>query len=359
MKIFIALQERFAGCGFYRLYQPHNRLGKTKKLDVLISPGLENNGGWVPMDFDLAIFHKGYFCFKTIAKLKSLGIPVIVDFDDWWRLDTEHVFYKDYLQDDSSDKMVRLAREADYLTCTTERLAIELRRVNPNVTVIPNAWDSDYPQCEPKRAKESKLIFGYLGGHCHSKDVVQLHGVNNRLSSEFSNYKFRLMGVDGSEVYNQYSMVMSDNGALAPSHFDWIEKADIWHYPQFYNHLDVSLVPLVNNKFNSLKSELKLIEAGFMKKAVVVDNVHPYRDMIKHKHNAMVVNKYGDWYKNIKYLIKNPQAVIDLGEALHETVQGYDIDIVNEKRYNFYKDVLKKRNTNSSERGGRVQAIHE
>jgi len=358
MKVFVALQKQFAGCGFYRQYQPHNRLAKTKGLDVLIGDGLEDESGW-NLDFDIAQFHKGFFCFKTIDKLQSEGIPVIVDFDDWWRLDTEHIFYKNYITDGSSDKMVRLAQAADHLTCTTERLAVELRRLNKNVTVLPNAWDGHYPQCESKRVKEDKLIFGYLGGHCHGKDVSQLNGVNNRLSQEFDNYKFRLMGIDGSDVYHNYSMILSDNGKLAPSHFDWIEKSDIWNYPRFYNYLDVSLVPLVGNKFNSLKSELKLIEAGFFKKAVIVDNVHPYRDLIKHKVNAMVVDKYTDWYKHCKYLIKNPQAVIDLGEALYETIQPYEIDKVNEKRYNLYKDVLKKRNTDSGKRDSRLQAVHE
>ena len=71
----------------------------------------------------------------------------------------------------------------------------------------------------------------------------------------------------------------------------------------------------------------------------------------------MVVNKQQDWYKHCKYLIQNPNAVTDLGEALHETVQPYHIDVVNEKRYKFYTDVLKKRNINSGHRHSRVSAI--
>lgn len=359
MKIFVVIPHTFAGCGFYRQYQPHNRLAKThENVNVLFSAGLQDEKGeFVPDDeikqFDIFQFHKGYFHIETIEKCKSLGIATITDFDDWWRLDTEHLFYKAYQKDNTSDQLIELLRAVDYVTCTTSLLAEEIYRFNKNVVVLPNAMDMHYPKTKVERYKEKEIVFGYLGGHCHGKDVRQLHGLNNRLSS-YKGYKLRLMGVDGSEIYNEYSAILSDGGKLAPEKFDWIEKADIWNYPRFYNYFDVSLVPLVNNKFNSLKSELKLIEAGFFKKAVVVDNVHPYKDLLKHKENAMVVNKPKEWVKHCKYLLDNRSAITELGEALFETVQPYGIDEVNKKRYKFYSDVLEKRNINSRKRYSRL-----
>jgi len=357
MNIFVAIPEKFAGCGFYRQYQPHNRLAKTHSdVNVLLGAGLRvSETEFVDVtEYDIVQFHKGYFDLEAIKHCRAKGVTVIADFDDWWRVDTEHVFYRHYLRDKTSDQLISLLRAVDYITCTTERLADEIRKFNRNVVVLPNAMDMNYPQCKIERVKEENIIFAYLGGHCHSKDVAQLSGVNNRLSSEFTNYKFRLMGVDGTEIYNQYSLVLSDAGRLAPSYFDWVEKADIWNYPKLYNYLDVSLVPLVGNKFNSLKSELKLIEAGFFRKAVICDNVEPYRGLLRHKQNAMVVNKYQNWYKYAKYLLQNPEAISELGEALYETVQPYGIDEVNKKRYKFYQDVLAKRNINSSNRYSRV-----
>jgi len=184
--------------------------------------------------------------------------------------------------------------------------------------------------------------------------VEMLRGLNNKLSGD---YKFRLMGYDGSPVYDQYVKILSDDGRKL-EHFDWVEKADIWHYHNLYNFMDVSLVPLVDNKFNSLKSELKLIEAGFFKKAVICSNVHPYKALLKHKVNAFVVNKPADWYKGCKFFIDNPAAVQDFGEALYETVQPYHIDEVNKKRLKFYEDVLKKRDINSSIGHSRLQGVN-
>ena len=356
MKIFVVIPDSFAGCGFYRQYQPHNHLAKNYDVEVTLGKSVYDPSGEFAVEADIVHFHKGMFDIEHMVEAKKRGMTVMIDFDDWWRLDSEHIFYKNYLKDGTTDRLTEAMRVADYVTCSTDLLAEEVKRYNKNVVVLPNAMDMSYPGCKVERFKEDKIIFAYLGGHCHVKDVEQLIGLNNKLS-HYDNYKFRLMGVDGSDVYKGFAAVLSDRGKLIGSHFDWAEKSDIWNYPQFYNYLDVSLVPLVGNKFNSMKSPLKLTEAGFYKKAVVVSNVEPYSGLLKHKVNAMVVNKPQDWYKSCKYLLDNPEAIKDLGEALYDTVQPFSIDNVNKKRYKFYSDVLKERNTDSSVRHSRLQVV--
>jgi glycosyltransferase involved in cell wall biosynthesis len=151
----------------------------------------------------------------------------------------------------------------------------------------------------------------------------------------------RLFGYDGTYVYNHYADILNKNG-----NFDVFKGLPIYSYPQFYNLMDCSLVPLEENNFNKYKSELKLIEAGFFKKAVIVSNVHPYKKVIN-KDNCLTVNNSTDWSRHCQRLIDNPSQAKDLGEALHESVKQYSIDIVNKKRYKFYQDVLKNLNINS------------
>ena len=357
MKVFVVIPKTYAGCGYYRQYMPHSNLSKIDGVECTYSDGTFKDDE-LAVDADIIHFHKNYFSVPAALMCKRDGIKVIVDYDDYWFLDTEHIFYQNYVKEGSSKQLIEILRLADAVTVTTELLAIEARKFNNNVCVIPNAFDPDstWPN---ERVKEPKIVFGYMGGHCHGKDVEQLRGVNNRLSQEFNNYKFRLFGYDRSPPYNHYASVLSGSGHQAGQYFDWIEQANIWDYHKFYNHLDVGLIPLVNNKFNRLKSELKLIEAGFYKKPVIVDNVHPYRDLIKHKQNAMVVNKYSDWYKHCKYLLNNPDARIELGEALYETVQPYHIKEVTKKRLKFYEDVHKSNNTNGSDRHSGVSGINK
>lgn len=357
MKIFVVIPKMFAGCGFYRQYQPHNRMAKLKDVEVTMGGGVFNIDGSFGVDADIVQFHKGYVDVDGIRACQDRGIVTIGDFDDWWNLDTEHLLYKNYREDNTPEQLIEFMRAVDYVTCTTELLAAEIRKYNPNVVVLQNAMDMDYPGCKVERYKEDKTVFGYAGGSCHGKDIELLRGLNNKLS-HYKDYKFRLMGMDGSPVYNHYADVMSDSGRLARTHFDWAEKSNIWDYPKFYNYMDISLVPLVKNKFNSLKSELKLIEAGFFHRAVVVSNVQPYSPLLRHKENAMVVDKPTDWYKHCKYLLDNPQAIKDLGEALYDTVQPFHIDEVNKRRYKFYTYVLIKRNTFRSIGYSRLPAVY-
>jgi glycosyltransferase involved in cell wall biosynthesis len=102
-----------------------------------------------------------------------------------------------------------------------------------------------------------------------------------------------------------------------------------------------------------MKSQLKVIEAGFYKKALIASNVGPYTIDLKHAlhqgkftdGNALLVNEnnnHSDWAKNIKKLVDNPSMIVDLGERLYETVKDkYDLNNVTRERYQFYKSLIK------------------
>ena len=102
-----------------------------------------------------------------------------------------------------------------------------------------------------------------------------------------------------------------------------------------------------------MKSQLKVIEAGFYKKAIIASNVGPYTIDLKHAMkngeftdgNALLVDEvrnHSDWAKNIKKLVDNPNMITDLGERLYETVsQRYDLNIVTKTRAEFYKSLIK------------------
>ena len=102
-----------------------------------------------------------------------------------------------------------------------------------------------------------------------------------------------------------------------------------------------------------MKSQLKVIEAGFYKKALIASNVGPYTLDLKHAlkngeftdGNALLVNEHNnhsDWAKNIKKLVDNPNMITDLGERLYETVKDkYSLDNVTNERSSFYKSLIK------------------
>ena len=83
-------------------------------------------------------------------------------------------------------------------------------------------------------------------------------------------------------------MFTNNNKSLSPEYLTYLKKynetpfegefdqpyvrrwtMDINKYANNYNLFDVSLAPLVKSEFNGNKSQLKVIEAGFHKKALI------------------------------------------------------------------------------------------
>ena len=125
-------------------------------------------------------------------------------------------------------------------------------------------------------------------------------------------------------------------------------------YAKNYSKFDISLSPIKNTMFNRMKSQLKVIEAGFYKKALIASNIGPYTIDLKHcmengnfvDGNAILINEarnHADWAKFIEKLVKNPNLIKDMGERLYETVKDkYDLKNVTNDRKQFYIDIANK-----------------
>jgi len=348
MNIIVIIQKTFFGCGFYRLYQPYNHLAKNYDVKVTLTSTIEEMDDDKLKEFDFVIWHKGLFNLKEIKRIKDLGIITIADFDDYWSVGREHTYYKEYTKEGQPAKLHKLLMAVDYIHCTTEELADEIWKYNENVEVLPNAIDTGYDSLKVQREKDDKFVFGYLGGPCHTRDVALLREV-----PEATKAHFRLFGYNGSDIYKFYESILEKG-----NNFSRFQGADIWNYPRFYNYMDVSLVPLEDSKFNSMKSELKLIEAGTFSKGVIVSNVLPYINIIRHGKNCLAAESKHDWVNYIKLLDRNHNIASDLGAQLHEDTKQYDISEVNKKRYKFLQDVHKKHNSNSSHEFSRVVNVN-
>ena len=96
----------------------------------------------------------------------------------------------------------------------------------------------------------------------------------------------------------------------------------ITSYASNYNLFDISLAPLKENTFNKVKSQLKVIEAGFHKKALIAQDFGPYNidsvnlieygGGINEKGNAILIlgrKNHKDWVKALNRLKKNPELI--------------------------------------------------
>ena len=374
-----------------------NNHGDDFHVDIDYDPKINDINYW--RQYDIVHFHRSigqnYDAAPSIIQnLNNLGIVTIMDLDDYWLPTKEHPVHQLVVQNKLHEKIMANLKVSKYVTTTTNIFANEISKLNKNVFVLPNAINPNEPQFQSETLQSEKLRFGWLGGSSHLHDLKLLDGTINKLKPLKDRFSMYLCGFDtrGSvteinkqtgeqkqrpirpeeTVWARYEEIFTDNYRMVdPEHKDFLMKFKeeefvsnelpfynrIWTkpvttYASNYRWFDVSLAPIKNHIFNRVKSQLKVIEAGFYKKAIIASNVGPYTIDLKHSlqngnfvdGNALLVDEVrnGDWSKYMKKLIDNPNWAYDLGQRLYETVKDtYDLNKVTKDRSELYKTLVK------------------
>jgi O-antigen biosynthesis protein len=294
-------------------------------IDKSIAYSLDGCSDEVLKDYGLVYFSRlnGIFnVVEQVERLKRLGIKYIVDIDDYWVLPSYHLLCKLYKSNKVADRIKYIIHHADYVTTTTDKLAERIKPINPKVEVVVNAIDPDQPQWELKE-KNTDLTFGWIGSIHHYIDLKLLESEAPKMQEAGMN--LLLAGKVDHMVWDLYEDWFTKNGRYSLSAINY---SDVYSYALAYDHIDVALIPLHKDTFNSCKSELKMIEAGFKKKAVIVSEVSPYTNLIT-KDNSLT----GSFYNNAKLLRDNPELRKELAYNLYDNVKDkYHIKEANKVR---------------------------
>jgi glycosyltransferase involved in cell wall biosynthesis len=390
-----------SGVGKFRSVDPHIKLQNLYPedfhVDIDYQPKLNDLNFW--KKYQIVHFHRSFGdidqCPALIKMLQSLGIIVIGDIDDYWLPTKEHPIHQLIVQNKMHQKIVDNLKACDYVITTTELFAMEIRKFNKNVVVLPNAIDPNEPQFRQPTLPSEKIRVGWLGGSSHLHDLKLLDGMVSKLTPLQDKLQYYVCGFDvrgtvteinkdtgektqrqikpQETVWVKYEEIFTNNyKIISPEYKTFLDKFEEGEYPaserenyvrvwtrpvdsyaRNYSNFDISLAPIKNHIFNRMKSQLKVIEAGFYKKALIASNVGPYTIDLKHAlnngqftdGNALLVNEsnnHSDWAKHIKKLVNNPNMITDLGERLYETVsKKYDLNIVTKTRSEFYLSLIK------------------
>ena len=398
----LVLPSDKSGVGKFRSVDPHvmlqNMYPDDFHIDIDYEPKVMDQNYW--KKYQIVHVHRNIGQTyeetpKLIEWLKSNGIIVIVDIDDYWLPTKEHPIHQLILQNKIHEKIMNNLKVASYVTTTTKLFADEIRKYNKNVEVFANAINPKDPQFNEETLPSDKIRVGWLGGSSHLHDLKLMSGFVSKLSTLQDKLQYYVCGFDtrgtvteinketGQQtqraikpeetVWARYEEIFTDNYKIVtPKYKEFLSKFEekeffgwenenyvrVWTrpvttYAKNYSKFDISLAPIQNHIFNRMKSQLKVIEAGFYKKALIASNVGPYTIDLKHAlhqgqftdGNALLVNEsnnHSDWAKNIKKLVENPSMIVDLGERLYETVKDrYDLNNVTKERAEFYKSLIK------------------
>jgi len=391
-----------SGVGKFRSVDPHimlqNKYGDEFHVDIVYEIPYHDFNFF--KQYQIVVYHRslGPDFEKSdilVEKLNKEGIVTVCDIDDYWMPGKEHPIHDIIKFHKVNEKIMSSLRKAKYVTTTTTIFADEIKKLNKNVFIFPNAINPKEPQFMEPTIESDRLRVGWLGGSSHLHDIQLLDQSFAKLNQSVKNLQFVLCGFDtrGSvteinpqtkeqkkrpirpeeTVWAKYESIFTQNYSYVSEEYkkhllkftqdDFNQSNDesylrVWtqpvtSYAKNYSKFDVSLAPIKNVKFNILKSQLKVIEAGFYKKALIATNLGPYTiDLVQFskygvfndKGNALLVNEnrnHSDWAKYINLLLKNPNMVKDMGESLYETVKDvYDLNNVTKLRSEFYKSII-------------------
>jgi len=361
MKICIIYNVHPTGCSLYRLELPNAHLAENYPEFDFVSVGdLSTVGPAELATVDLFVVNRFWLhgtadLVKQVYEgLTAFGAKVLYDLDDYWVLESGHPFYRDYTQRKTADVIREHIRLADVVTCTTEHLAHKFYPFNKNVVVLPNCPFLKYSQYtpDPSMERDTDIVkFGWFGAAQHQEDIAIMQSGLDILGADRSldgKYKLYLGGWSaGNPVYQDYERMMSWNGKNP--NYGRINGADVYSYVTGYNYINVALAPLRDTTFNKLKSELKIVEAGYMSKPIICSDLIPYSDIIRHGENGFLVphNKPRNWYKHMRTLMHEPDMVKEMGAKLHADVTPkFNMDHVNRMRAALYQTTGRKPKTN-------------
>jgi glycosyltransferase involved in cell wall biosynthesis len=400
IKVLVLPSDR-TGVGKFRSVDPHiflqNIYGNEFHVDIDYEPPTENREYW--KQYQIVAFHRSIGqdfdrANSLIKELNSMGIITICDIDDYWMPGKEHPIHDIIKFHKINEKIVANVKEAKYVTTTTSLFADEIKKINKNVVVLPNGINPKEAQFIEQTPESDRIRIGWLGGSSHLHDLELLNQSFSKLTHLKDKVQYVLCGFDtrgtvteinretGEQtkrnikpeetVWASYEKIFTQNNEIISD--DYIKYLMLYNqesypnemnesyrrvwtqpvtsYAKNYSKFDISLAPIKNHMFNRMKSQLKVIESGFYKKALIASNLGPYTIDLKHclkngnfvDGNALLVDEnrnHSDWAKFIEKLVKNPNLIKDIGERLYETVKDtYDLNVITKTRAEFYKSIL-------------------
>ena len=406
IKVLVVPSDR-TGVSYFRSTIPHIKLEEYFSdefhVDIDYEPQLYNDD--FLKQYDIIHYHRTLGDYERINEVldrcDKLGVATIMDIDDYWSPGPNHPAWEIIKKHQLDRKIVDNLKCARNITTTTPIFKETMKPYNKNIFVLPNAINPQEKQFINKTEKHKRVRIGWLGGSSHLKDLEILSTVVSSFKRDnlLDKVQFVLCGYDlrgtmttidratGKEktrpikptesVWYQYEKIFTDNYNIVSEEYknflltfeqkeyDNVDNEPyrrVWtkpitSYAANYNIFYISLAPLKHSKFNELKSQLKVIEAGFHKKALIAQEFGPYEiDIINaYERGGNINTETGNgilipdnknhkfWYKHLKTLVLNPDLITKLGENLYNTVNGkYDMKSVCEERKNLYKSLVKK-----------------
>lgn len=306
-------------------------------------------------DADIVVFHRPEDKRKLELAhiLKGLGKKIVFDNDDTYK-DKNSIKLNSYFNKERVERGLgevnkivdAFAVDADMITCSTEFLAEEYRKIHKNVVVLPNCIDPFYFD-EPIKNETDTIRIGITGSIGMSADLDVLSPIIKHYENDprvrivfFSLPANRDANPMLSKAYeHEYNFLDSVNVEWHPT-----VNADVYYDKINSLKLDIMLIPRADNYFNRAKSNLKFLESSMFEIPVIAsgfeDGKSPYQVNPEDEKHMVIVKDNSKWVEEIEKLIVNKDLRQSMGKKAKEyVIANYDINTKAHLWENAYKTI--------------------
>ena len=318
MRVYMRGNLRYEGCYYYRCLLPLQINGWSGDLLTMRSTlnPVETNRNI--MSAEVVVMQRP---FEKASKdlflaLREGGKKLVFDNDDTYKVND--VMRLGKMLDAMNDSVDWFIKNADMVTTTTEFLADEYRKLNPNVVVLPNFINpEDFPKKKANRGK--KVRIGVIGsvGLDNTGDIDHIKDVIYELS-EREDVTLVLMGQPTHEGFWKDVQVEAHPFVHIWDYFK--QLADL--------KLDMVLIPRADTYFNRAKSNVKFLEMSMLEIPCIAqtfdDKKSPYD---KDGEYMILANKQDEWIHEINEMIKDKELRRMVGKRAKKYVlKNYNTD---------------------------------
>jgi len=329
----------YMGCNYVRIFQPAWELGWGCSYDGL-SKGSRKSPKQISQELlrsNIITFHRSNTVnsHKIAFELKKAGKKIVFDNDDTFQYDIKHPMY--YLHSkkkvrkkakETNDLLYNFIHNSDLVTTTTEILAKEYRKYNPNVVVLPNCVNPDDWADEPQRNTNGKIRIGIIGSIVYAQEFELVKEQIRQLDADgrftivvFGLAQKRTTLID--KVFNKEFDFWTSLKTLERT--GWVPMEDYFTTLDDMK-LDIAIMPRSQNYFNCCKSNLKFLEMSMLEIPTIAQSFKdgPYEEL--DGKIGIKITDNSQWIDAIIDLANNKEKRLQMGrDAKQYVLDNYTI----------------------------------